>query len=186
MKTDYRTRVTKKAIQEAFFTLLKDASISKISVRAICELAEINRSTFYRYYMDVYDLLEQIENSHYQHFEREIANSASIDDIMKKTVHNICIRAEEFRLLCSNHCDPGFLNDFLSHAYSRYQDSFEKTFYLPDHVSSKYAFLYIAKGSTGILNEWIQQGFPESEEEICKCILELNQWVQIQRKTPQP
>lgn len=35
--------------------------IGKITVREICERAEIHRSTFYAHYQDVYDLVEKVE-----------------------------------------------------------------------------------------------------------------------------
>ena len=48
-----------KRIQEALLELLKVKNIQQITVRAICEMADINRSTFYAHYLDVYDLLEK-------------------------------------------------------------------------------------------------------------------------------
>ena len=35
--------------------------IEKITVKEVSERAEVNRSTFYAYYKDVYDILEQAE-----------------------------------------------------------------------------------------------------------------------------
>ena len=61
-KADQRTRITKKMIREAFLTLLSGKDIRHITVRELCERAQINRGTFYKYYLDVYDLKEQIEN----------------------------------------------------------------------------------------------------------------------------
>ena len=57
MKTDARVRYTKMVIKQCFFRLIRQKSISKITVKEICEFAQINRSTFYKYYADPYDLL---------------------------------------------------------------------------------------------------------------------------------
>ena len=57
-----RTRLTKLMFRKALAQLLKDKHISQISIREICEKAELNRSTFYLHYKNVYDLLEEIEN----------------------------------------------------------------------------------------------------------------------------
>ena len=62
---------TKQALQEAFWELYKNKSIEKISVREITERAGYNRGTFYLYYKDVYDILEQSE----QLLIREIYNT---------------------------------------------------------------------------------------------------------------
>jgi len=62
IKTDRRARRTRAAISEAFIKLLTQKEISKITVREITELADINRATFYLHYTDVYQVLEEIEN----------------------------------------------------------------------------------------------------------------------------
>lgn len=41
--------------------LLRDKQISNITVKEICELADINRSTFYAHFSSHYDLLHSIE-----------------------------------------------------------------------------------------------------------------------------
>jgi len=57
-----RSRDTDEAIIRAAFELLAGGRpVSKITVREICDIAHINRSTFYAHYMDVYDLFEKVE-----------------------------------------------------------------------------------------------------------------------------
>lgn len=60
-KNNRRTKYTIDAIQRALIELLNDAPIEKITVTQICELADVNRGTFYRYFLDPYDCLEKIE-----------------------------------------------------------------------------------------------------------------------------
>lgn len=45
-----------------FWILYKEQSIDKITVKDICKLAGYNRSTFYQYFVDVYDVLHKSEN----------------------------------------------------------------------------------------------------------------------------
>jgi AcrR family transcriptional regulator len=52
---------SKKKIKDQFVELLKKRSIKKITVLELCQHCQINRSTFYTYFNDVYDLLHQIE-----------------------------------------------------------------------------------------------------------------------------
>ncbi|KXL52642.1 bacterial regulatory protein, tetR family [Anaerotignum neopropionicum] len=51
---------TKKAIHEVFLNLLFKKSFDKITVKDIVEECGINRNTFYYYYKDIYDLLEDV------------------------------------------------------------------------------------------------------------------------------
>lgn len=56
------TMNTKKTIKDAFWELYKEKNIEKITVKDIMTKAGYNRSTFYAYFTDVYDILEQIED----------------------------------------------------------------------------------------------------------------------------
>lgn len=60
MKTDARVRYTKKLIRETFLGCMKDKSVREMTVKEICDKACINRATFYKYYRDCYDLMNQI------------------------------------------------------------------------------------------------------------------------------
>lgn len=51
---------TKKAIKEAFWTLLEKHPLKQISVRAIAEECGINRNSFYYHFRDIPALLEEI------------------------------------------------------------------------------------------------------------------------------
>lgn len=59
---DRRTRYTLRVIRAAMFELMESKPLEKITVTDICQLADINRGTFYKYYRDVYDLFEKTGN----------------------------------------------------------------------------------------------------------------------------
>ena len=59
---DLRVYKTKKAIREAYIELRKKKPLNKIKVNDICESAMCIRATFYRYYQDIYDLNDQLED----------------------------------------------------------------------------------------------------------------------------
>lgn len=56
------TARTRKRLMDAFWELYKERRIEKISVGAITKLAGMNRGTFYEYFSDIYDLLDQLED----------------------------------------------------------------------------------------------------------------------------
>ncbi|MBR1758838.1 MAG: TetR/AcrR family transcriptional regulator [Lachnospiraceae bacterium] len=61
-KEDRRAVYTKRLIRETFIELLKQKPMGKISVSQLCSIAEISRSTFYLYYEDCYQILEELQN----------------------------------------------------------------------------------------------------------------------------
>src|SRR5699024_477502 len=60
-KLDRRKKYSRKVLKDSLLQLLKEKQFSNITVKEICEVADINRSTFYAHYADQYDLLEKIE-----------------------------------------------------------------------------------------------------------------------------
>lgn len=54
------TKNTRMNIYNAFITLRKKKSLEKLTIRELCDTAGINRSTFYAYYHDIYDLSDKI------------------------------------------------------------------------------------------------------------------------------
>ena len=59
---DRRVRKTKKQLRGALTSLLLEKDISRVTVRDVADLADVNRGTFYAHYSDVYDLLHQLED----------------------------------------------------------------------------------------------------------------------------
>lgn len=59
---DLRIAKTKKNIRMAFIELRETNALEKIRVNRLCNLAMINKTTFYKHYRDIYELTEEIEN----------------------------------------------------------------------------------------------------------------------------
>ena len=53
--TDRRVRKTRTAIHQALASLLSEKEPRDITIRELCERADINKSTFYLHFHDIYD-----------------------------------------------------------------------------------------------------------------------------------
>ena len=58
---DLRIEKTKGSIINSFIEIRSKKELEKITVKELCEKAQINKSTFYSHYHDIYDLEEQLE-----------------------------------------------------------------------------------------------------------------------------
>ena len=72
MKHHEMRESTSRSIMDAFWSLYRDKPIEKITVKAICEKAGCNRSTFYEYYTDSYSVLEVIEEELLDYVRRKL------------------------------------------------------------------------------------------------------------------
>lgn len=75
---DQRTEKTKRSIYNAFIELRAKMPLEKLTVKELCETAYINKSTFYVYYHDVYDLSDKIENEIISEVVKNLDNTAEI------------------------------------------------------------------------------------------------------------
>lgn len=62
LKQDLRFEKTEKALQKAFLSLLQTKELSKISVKELCELAQVSRNAFYQHYETKEHLYDNILN----------------------------------------------------------------------------------------------------------------------------
>ena len=61
-KMDIRVIKTKKAIRESVLQLLSEKTIDEISITELAQVAQINRKTFYNYYQNPHQILDELEN----------------------------------------------------------------------------------------------------------------------------
>lgn len=66
----------------AFWRLYMVNPIEKITISAITKSANIHRSTFYEYFKDIYDVLEQFEDDLFEYLEHDLIT------MVKETVKN--------------------------------------------------------------------------------------------------
>ncbi|NYS22043.1 TetR/AcrR family transcriptional regulator [Leuconostoc sp. DB-1] len=72
MSKDKRVIKTEKLITETIMRLLTTTSISKITVKKICDQALISKSTFYDHYVDKFDVIDKIVDVYAMQFNCEI------------------------------------------------------------------------------------------------------------------
>ena len=66
-----KSEQTRRHIVRCYLTLMRKKKWDKITVIEICRYAEITRGTFYQYFSDIYDLLEQLETAMLEELSRQ-------------------------------------------------------------------------------------------------------------------
>ena len=62
-KTDRRTLKTRRAVFEGLAALLAEKELRNITVQELSDKVDIHRVTFYKHFMDIYDVYEQLEKA---------------------------------------------------------------------------------------------------------------------------
>lgn len=175
MGQDARVRYTKMMIQTNFVVLLKKKPLNKITVKEICALAEINRATFYKYYADAYDLMEQMEDAILAELRAVMQNSVK-EDVSKTLVHILEKMKDDGALyvaLFSDNGDTRFPMKIFKMCYAEFEETIRERYQQLTETQRAWIYVYTAQGSSGILNYWISDGMTESPGEVASFIEQL-------------
>ena len=172
---DKRIKYTKKVIKECFFELLDKKDLNKITVSELCLNADINRATFYRYYIDIYDLLEKIQDD----FITELKEFSSEKNYtvlsFSEEILNVFLNNKDLlKIIFKTKNHIYFLSEFLDNAYDMCKTKWSKEICNLDEKNVELATTFIFNGAIGIVNNWVQNDFNDSVEYIAKTIEELS------------
>ncbi len=182
-REDRRSAYSKRAIRESLLALMQDKPLNKITVREICERADVNRSTFYAYYEDIYDLHRAILKDYFHCQHRVIAEGKRIlgnrPDITDLTVADFYeFFLVYFGLVMEN-------KELYTFIYNRNADAaihlnMRKLFYreltrllpqdTPDKIREAFyaSFIFVSGGVTFLLIEWLRGGCRMPVETLAK------------------
>jgi AcrR family transcriptional regulator len=183
-KTDRRSQITRKMLQDSLVELMKGKSILRISIRAICEAAEVSRTTFYTYYKDQYELLEQMEEETLIEFDKVVKKHNSSGTL--PTVQELTSLIEDFLRYIAGNCnsiqvflgengESGFQRKFAKFLTDRMRESrnTRQTKTLPDEQTLNYRSAFMRDGSIAILQEWLKNGMDMSIRDMAKLLTHL-------------
>ena len=153
---DARTRYTKRAIRESFLKILEEKPIDKITVTKICELAEINRATFYRYYDNPANLLDAIEAEELERLMSKLRSveSKNIDDYFMVILRHIIENLNIFKSLATNRGGLIFRQQVFGFCHAECMDSIKHRYPMMSESQQEALFYFIAEGCIGVLNYW--------------------------------
>lgn len=174
-KNDQRTRLTKMLIRKSLTSLLSQKPIQNISVKELCDVAGINRGTFYAYYTDIYDLLEKIEEEMMQDLQEAMQPLLDGDP---KQLTPLAITTGIFECLKENadlcivtlgaNGDKKFATQLMNIGREKCLESYTKYFEGASQKQIEYYYAFVSSGCIGILEKWLKDGMTASAAEIAK------------------
>ncbi|MEI3605000.1 TetR-like C-terminal domain-containing protein [Pseudogracilibacillus sp. SE30717A] len=161
-------------LKDSLMKLLKEKQISAITVKEICEFADINRSTFYSHYTDQFDLLQQIEEELIEDMSMYLSsfNFDKKDNTLEKTVKLIeyfASKQEECQTLLNENSDSSFEKK-VSQVARRFMIKNWMEIKPVDHENSEYLSAFIVSGSIQVMKVWLNNGMDKSPQEIAEII----------------
>jgi len=168
--------MTKRLMQDALIDLLSEKPIHKVTVRELCERADVNRSTFYAHYASPYDILSELEVAI---IDRTISYLDEASD--RNTHRNALIKLLKFYeshrnlylLLLSNTQDGCYVDNLTKAAgswISNFNAPSDKK--LPPDLSA-YRWNFNTAGSVKLVRDWLKSDPRISPAEMAEILMRL-------------
>lgn len=159
-----RKRTSRLKIEKALIEFLQTKELHQISVSQICKKANLNRSTFYANYTDIYDLADTIREELeaqvaelYQNERSEGYNSNNYLLLFHHVAQNQLFYQTYFKL--------GYDEEY---KIWHYDDKLAEKHFENNHIN--YHMEFFKSGLNRIIKLWLDNGCKESPEEMFEII----------------
>ncbi|MBN1777321.1 MAG: TetR/AcrR family transcriptional regulator [Clostridiales bacterium] len=173
MSENQRVRLSKQLLRQSLIKLLGEKSIHKVSVREICEQAQVNRSTFYKYYGSQYDLFHDMEEeilAHVNNYLRDEPSTMTGDlSQITKLVAFIGENAELCRIIINHNIDPKFPEALVNlPSLHQWIDTHFRVEYSKNEM--EYVYGLVVNGGFSIIRMWLNKENPEPPDVVAEVL----------------
>ena len=174
-KLDRRVKYTIMVLKNSLVELLCEKPLEKITVKEICDIADINRGTFYSHFKDQYVLYNNLVDELLENVFNRLGDfmSADEDEIPTRVLsvfEYIKTNESVFKTLINNgvaYSTKEKIRDVIRDMYlSKVSDSADI-----DYVNASYSF--IAAGAVSLIRYWLNSGMTKTPEEMADFSLKL-------------
>ena len=158
-----RKKESQEKIEKTFLKLIQKKNIEEISVSDICKITNLNRSTFYSNYMDIYDLVDKVkkrmedEFADIQYSKNSKQNYEGYLNLFNYIKENQIFFKTYFRLESISKTEATTFN--LSFAEKYYNNK-----YIDYHIE------FFRAGLNAIIKKWLDNNCKESPEEMTEIL----------------
>lgn len=176
-KTDRRTLKTRKAIYDAFMQLVTEKELHRVTVQEISDIADINRATFYKHFLDVYDLYDKLEQDILIEWGMLVLKLQELrtKDFFDNLVGYVDKNRNVFKMVFSSKAPSELRDKFerILEGLLRKIES-EKTGAKLKDIKLSYQTCYRAQGCIAVLSRWVESGGDQTKDFIVKVLAELD------------
>ncbi|MBV9709432.1 MAG: TetR/AcrR family transcriptional regulator [Ktedonobacteraceae bacterium] len=174
---DLRVRRTRKLLTQALIEGTVEKGFAALTVRDITRRAMVNRSTFYRHYLDKYDLLEQHLNEIYEVLEEGGIIGEGRHEGIIELFQQIQQFPDFYRVMLGPQADAFLSQRFRQQTQQRVLAYFHQTFPEaasdPDTPPLDLKFTTIASAGCSALGWWLEQERPSTPEQFAHWVRQL-------------
>ena len=165
---DKRIINTKIKLTNTLLSIMKTKNIKDITVLELCKQANINRTTFYKYYKDVEDLIISIEETLISNLQTNIQDIKRnyLITFANKIIEAIYSNKEIYSALLGKNGDHKFLRKILNLVYNESIQEWQKLLKKASIDDLEKIYNFIVDGTIGIIENWIEKNLNDEPNNI--------------------
>ena len=163
VKNNKRRRESQDKIERAFIELLQTYEIKDVTVSDLIKMTELNRSTFYANYIDIFDLADKVR----ENLENDFNNLFADYDYFNE-------RSGALKMFCHIKENQIFYKTYFKlcyddkHLISIYDNKRAQMEQINNNI--KYHIEFFRNGLNAIIKLWLANGCKESPEEMAEVL----------------
>lgn len=184
---DLRVRRTRKLLQKALLEVTIEKGFAEVSVRDIADRAMVNRSTFYRHFLDKYDLLSHYMEELYARVPTQGGESSLGDRLDQDPdrppawligiLKHVQLNAEFYRVMLGKKGDPAFCAEgFRQFIEKQFRRMLPVDAAVPDpsRPPIDLSVSYISHAAIGVIVWWLENEQGHTPEQVAGWLNQLS------------
>ncbi len=183
---DLRVRRTRKLLMQSLVDLAIEKGFAAITVQDIADRAMVNRATFYRHYLDKYDLLDRYMNEVYElTAAQEARPPAKMHQSgtggppvgMVRMLEQVRMHADFFRAMLGAKGDLAFAQRIQHYSEKRLRSLLpgDGATFDPNGPPLDLCLSYLSHAGVGVITWWLNDGRSYTPEQVAAWLNRLNQ-----------
>jgi len=155
-----RVQMTKKLLRESVLELMVEKPLNKITIKDICDNANVNRTTFYKYYGDQFALVKEAEDEVLEklgEFLQNLNTDSEKISLLETFLVYIKNNGYAYHILLKNSSDASFSYRLMHVALDKLMA--DKYYLGIKEDEKKYVYNLIVMGAINTIDLWINNNF---------------------------
>ncbi|WP_438492588.1 TetR/AcrR family transcriptional regulator [Paenibacillus sp. IHBB 3054] len=169
-KIDRRILKTQEALKKAIIELMSEKNFDDITLQDLSDRANISRGTFYLHYMDKYDLLDKLIETHINELRERCEAAADLDFVSGSLIWTEYLEDNYsfFSMMLASKGAPYFRNRFVDFLIEEFRNEVDVTKGKNHGLNADLTVTFVASAYVGVVEWWFSNEMPISHQALAE------------------
>lgn len=169
-KVDRRILKTQEALKKAIIELMSEKKFDDITLQDLSDRANVSRGTIYLHYLDKYDLLDKLIETHINELRERCDAAADLDFINGSLIWTEYLESNYsfFSIMLASKGAPYFLNRFVEFLIEEFRDEVDVTRGKNKGLNADLTVKFVASAYAGVVEWWFTNEMPISHQALAE------------------